>query len=351
MKSSIQVLAGISILGLILGLPSQRTTNAAAATAPAVDPKVFHHVDHIGWIVKDLDSVLAYWKKLGLRDIHDDGIREFPDTTYRGKKTPLRLRMAFASFGNGSIEWIQPVQGTSVYNEFLKQHGDGVQHLAYLVTSPEEMTKQVSYFKSRGVEVVQSGSWKGTKGEGKFAYLDTAARGGGINIELCYNPDVTPGAGSTESHNLYPLNHLTQYAFVVRDVKKVSDYYAGLVFDAMSVDHNVSVDRNYRGKPGIFEMYLGWWRFGDITYEWIQSLKGSSVYDEFLQAHGEGLHHLAFAVRDMDEATKLMASRGAPVSQSGGWDNPGSKGRFAYLDAEPHGGVTIELLWDAPRKK
>jgi hypothetical protein len=34
---------------------------------------------------------------------------------------------------------------------------------------------------------------------------------------------------------------------------------------------------------------------------------------------------------------------------SGRWDTKGSQGRFAYLDAEGHGGVTIELLWNKPR--
>jgi hypothetical protein len=43
-------------------------------------------------------------------------------------------------------------------------------------------------------------------------------------------------------------------------------------------------------------------------------------------------------------------AKGAPPSQSGGWDSPGSKGRFAYLDTEPYGSVTIELLWNAPAR-
>jgi methylmalonyl-CoA/ethylmalonyl-CoA epimerase len=98
-------------------------------------------------------------------------------------------------------------------------------------------------------------------------------------------------------------------------------------------------------------MYLGWWRWGDVTFEWIQPLIGPSIYDEYLKEHGEGLHHLAFNVKDMDEAVKLLEARGAPASQTGGWDNPNSKGRFAYMDTEPYGGVTIELLWNQPMKK
>jgi catechol 2,3-dioxygenase-like lactoylglutathione lyase family enzyme len=351
MKSFFVTVIGIGLISFIFCASGGQTATATDGAKTTVDLNVFHHVYRACWVVKDLDGVLAYWKKLGLKDIREGGIAEFPDAVFRGRKSPLSVRIAFASLGNATIEWLQPVKGTGIHQEFLRRHGDGVMSLCYLVASPAELAKQLSYFKSRGVEVVESGSWQAGTEQGKFAYLDTAARGGGIYIELIYSPGESPEGPVEPSDNLYPLNHLTQYAFVVRDVKKVSYYYASLGFNPMPIDQNVSVDRMYRGKPGSFEMYLGWWRFGDITYEWIQSLKGPSVYDEYLRAHGEGLHHLAFEVRDMDEATKLMASRGAPVSQSGGWVSPGSKGRFAYLDSEPHGGVTIELLCDAPQKK
>jgi hypothetical protein len=119
----------------------------------------------------------------------------------------------------------------------------------------------------------------------------------------------------------------------------------------MQVDHNISVDRFYRGQPGKFEMDLGWQRFGDAPFEWIQSTQGPNVYEEYLKAHGEGFHHLGVTVEDMDAATKIMEGRGGPRSQWGGWDTPKSKGRFAYLDTDPHGGVTLELIWNQPMPK
>lgn len=341
----------ISGIALFFSLANPPSSPAAEVAKPTVDLSIYGHAVQVGWVVKDLDRVVGYWEKLGLRNIHRTGVREFPDITYRGKKNPLSMKTAFADIGGVQIEWIEPVSGSSVYNEYLSSHGNGVHHLAYAVKSPAQLEEQIKYFKERGVSIVQQGSWEGENGKGYFAYLDTAERGGGLTIELMYNPDASPAGTAAKSTNEYPFSKIVQYAFVVRDVKKVGEFYEGLGFGGISIDHNISVDRNYRGQPGKFEMYLGWGRFGDVAFEWIQSLVGPSVYDEYLKAHGEGFHHLAFEVTDMDEAIKLLEARGAPVSQSGGWDSPSSKGRFAYLDAEPYGGVTIELLWNQPMKR
>ena len=339
----------IPVLGM-LACAFGLVASPADVAQPTVDTTIYKHAAHIGWVVKDLDSVVNYWEKLGIKNIQRMPPREFPDITYRGKATPLTLKMAFADLGSTQIEWIQPVKGWSVYNDFLKQHGDGVHHVAFGMRSPEQLQEQVNYFKGKGVEVIQRGSWEGTKGKGQFIYLNTAPKGGGITFELMYDPDAPPYQPGHSAANDYPLERDTQYAPAVRDVRKVDEYYQHLGFGGMRVDHNISLNRIYRGEPGKFEMYLGWWRWPEVTFEWIQPLVGPSVYDEYLKAHGEGLHHIAFEVRDMDEAIALMKTRGAPASQTGGWNNPGGSGRFAYLDTEPHGGVTIELLWNAPKK-
>jgi methylmalonyl-CoA/ethylmalonyl-CoA epimerase len=333
---------------LIVGWVLAPVALGADAPKPTVDLSIYGHVVQVGWVVKDLDRVVDYWENLGLKNIRRAGVQEFPDVTHRGKKSPLSMKLAFADIGGVEIEWIQPVKGRSDYDEFLKKRGDGVHHLAFAVASPEQLEEQINYFKGRGVGVVQRGSWQGTKGKGLFANLDTAKRGGGLTMELVFNPDAPRRGTSTSSNNEYPFNKITQYAYVVRDAKKVSAFYESLGLGGMPIDHNVSVDRIYRGQPGKFEMYLGWWRWGDVTFEWIHPLVGPSVYHEFLERRGEGFHHFAFDVKDMDEAVKLLDSKGAPACQTGGWDSPGSKGRFAYLDTEPHGGAMIELLWSQP---
>ncbi len=329
-----------------MGLPAP-----ADVAAPNVDLSIYRHVVHVGWVVKDLDRVVDYWEKLGLKNIHRVGAEQNLERTYRGKKVRVSRKVAFGKIGGVQIIWIQPLEGEDAALEFLRNHGDGIHHLAYDVSTPEQLAAQVAYFKTRKVRVMEEESWDGSRGKGGLAYLDTAPQGGGLTIELICNDPTAPAPGTAITENEYPFSKIVQYAFLVRDVKKVGADYERLGFGGMPIDHNISVDRNYRGQPGKFEMYLGWWRWGDVTFEWIQSLVGPSVYDEYLSAHGEGLHHLAFEVRDMDQAVELLKARGAPVSQSGGWDNPRSKGRFAYLDTEPFGGVTIELLWNKPREQ
>jgi len=336
---------------LVIAIPATVQSPAASGETakPTVDLSIYGHVVQMGWIVRDLDRVVDYWEKLGLRNVHRNGLREFQDITYRGKKSPLSVKTAYGRIGDVQIEWIQPVKGRGVYDDFLRKRGDGVHHLAFALSSPEQLDEQIRYFRGKGVDIVEHGSWESPKGTGRYAYLDTAAKGGGLTLELLYDPNAPPASAPLKPENEYPLNKVVQYAIVVRDVKKVAAFYERLGFGGMPVDHNVSVNRNYRGQPGKFEMYLGWWRWGAVTFEWIQPLVGPSVYHEFLKKRGESFHHLAFEVKDMDQAVETMTARGAPVSQSGGWDTPSSKGRFAYLDAEANGGVSIELLWNQPQ--
>ena len=83
-------------------------------------------------------------------------------------------------------------------------------------------------------------------------------------------------------------------------------------------------------------------------YEWISPLKGPTVYEDFMRTHGEGVHHLAFDVKDMDRAIARWERTGFKISQSGAWGDEGKpgSGRFAYVDTDAHGGLSIELLWN-----
>ncbi len=338
-------LSRLLALGLLAGCGARAWAAPDDLAKPTVDLSIYRHAIHVGWVVKDLDGVLDYWEKLGLKNIRRDGIVEMPDRTYRGKKFLLRRKTAWGNIGGVAIEWIQPVEGENASTEFLRRHGDGIHHLAYAVPSSEQLDAQIRYFHERGVEAVEEGSWQGAKGRGRMAYIDTAGQGGGLDLELVYDPDASATQTAARDANDYPFNRIAHYAILVRDSKKVAAFWQRLGFGGTSFEHNISVNRNYRGRPGQYEMWLGFWNWPDITYEWIEPLRGPSVYDEYLNAHGEGLHHWGFEVKDFDAAVKMLEAKGAPVSQSGGWED-GSRGRFAYLDTEPHSGVTIELLWN-----
>jgi catechol 2,3-dioxygenase-like lactoylglutathione lyase family enzyme len=315
---------------------------------PMVDRAIYGHVSHVGWVVKDVDDVAARWRALGVVDQHADDIVEVPGLTSQGKATALRFKRVTARFANATVHWIQPLDD-SVLARFLRTHGEGVHHLAFAVPSAEQFDEELARLHAAGVDPTVGGPVKTRdEGSGRFAYLDTATRGGGVTIELTTGIEPA-GADPIASNNDEPLRQVTQYAFVTRDVEQVGAFYRSIGFGELPIKRNVSLDRRLRGQPGKFEMLLGFARVADVVFEWIQSVVGPSVYDEYLAQHGEGFHHLGFNVTDMDAAVAKMQTRGLAVTMSGGWNENGYEGRFAYLDSEKFGGVTIELLWNKPR--
>ncbi len=335
-------------LAVLLATAPLPSSLAAEIAKPTVDLSIYGHVSSVVWVAKDLDPVLNYYEKLGLKDIQRTNVTDRPGLIYRGKSAPTTAKAAFGRIGGVSFEWIQPVTGTNLYTEFLERHGDGILALGFAVKSDQELEQQIQYFQSKGVEAVQRTQWTGPKGTGHGVYLDTAAKGGGLTLVLYYDPAGPGPAEAGTVDNDAPFTKIAHYAFVVRDVRKVGDYWQSLGFGGLAVDHNVSVNRVYRGQPGKFEMDLGWGRSGDTPFEWVQSTLGPNVYEEYLKEHGEGFHHLGVTVQDMDAAEKMLEAKGAPPTETGGWDTPKSKGRFAYLDTDSHGGVTLELIWNQP---
>jgi len=105
--------------------------------------------------------------------------------------------------------------------------------------------------------------------------------------------------------------------------------------------------KTVRGKPSDYDMDLRLARgdMGGIGLELIQPLKGRSVYGEFLEKKGEGIHHIAFGVDDLDAEIADMKKRGFKVIQTGGFGTA----KFAYFESEKPGGMLIELC-QAPKK-
>jgi catechol 2,3-dioxygenase-like lactoylglutathione lyase family enzyme len=335
-------------VGLVAFLPLAVVAlgEASATDEPTLNQDVFHHVAQVVWVVKDVDRVVSYWEHLGVRDIHRDGVVHYRNLTYRGKPDPATVKQMTGHIGSLEIKWIEPVRGGQFWRDGLRAHGDGIRVLSYEVESQKEFDEQVAYLRQKGVGVVVEDNWEGQKGRGRAAYLDTADGGGGNTLGLIYNPDRERDAQESVGND-YPLGKVDHFAWVVNDVRKVDAYYTNLGFKPFaSIDHAKMLDRIYRGEPGTYEMWLGWDRTVDAPREWVQQITGSDIYVEYGKKHGEGFHHLGLTVTDMDAAIEQMTARGAPPSQSAAWKTAKGKGRAVYVDTEPYGGVTLELIYN-----
>ena len=81
---------------------------------------------------------------------------------------------------------------------------------------------------------------------------------------------------------------------------------------------------------------------GDVGFELLQPLTGPSIYREWIEEHGEGLHHVAVMLHDFDESTELKRrfdEVGAPVLMGG---RIGETIEFYYLDTEPSLKIILE---------
>src|SRR5437867_11357827 len=157
---------------------------------PSVHLGIYGHVARGGWVVKDLDRVVAIWEKLGIKDIQRRGLVDMPEVIYRGKKTTGKLKTATAMIGGVELDWIQPISDEIPHSDFLQQHGDGIHHLGFRVASVAQFTEQLHYFENRGVPNAELAGLNGKHGTALIAYLQAGQRVRGSTFEPMYDPHV-----------------------------------------------------------------------------------------------------------------------------------------------------------------
>jgi catechol 2,3-dioxygenase-like lactoylglutathione lyase family enzyme len=86
---------------------------------------------HIGIVVRSIEETGAIYKDLlGVQEWHTweverDGLPTNPQTA--GRRGGIRI--AYGRAPGQTIELLQPTGGTTIWSEFLREHGEGVQHI------------------------------------------------------------------------------------------------------------------------------------------------------------------------------------------------------------------------------
>lgn len=316
-----------------------------ASSAPAQLPDFYRNVHELTWVVKDAEAVAGAWARLGLTDIERHGEVTLP-VEYRATKTLSRARWTSGRFGTLQVNIYQPLQGANAWSDFLGRHGDGVMSLVYLAPSRGSLESEAERLRTAGVRELQRGTIPAAGRGVSYAYFDTEAQGKYV-LGLAYDPQPSPPAPQSPASV-----RVTQFAFVVDSLAPASSYWKRLGFPEFQVTHPTLTGLFYRGQPAAYEQDLGWQRHGRVPFEWCVPPAGTpTVYAEHLKKHGAGVQHIAFEVPDMDKAIAHYKQLGFDAIQGGGWGDEGKpgSGRFAYVDTERAGGLTIELLWNYRR--
>ncbi|MBE5778599.1 MAG: VOC family protein [Clostridiales bacterium] len=87
---------------------------------------------------------------------------------------------------------------------------------------------------------------------------------------------------------------------------------------------------------------MAFFDLGNIQLELIQPNEAKSTWRDFLEKNGEGLHHLAFNVPDINKAMDDMKAQGFELTQFGYYGD--GSGAYAYFDATKQLKCFVELL-------
>ena len=125
-------------------------------------------VNHLGIIVEDLDdAVRSFTGRLGLTLDH---IEPYGD----------ELEIAFLPCGDTLVELIEPRTQAGANADYLREHGPGIQHVAFEV---DDLEAALSELAERGVKPLGDAPMPGAGGM-RIAFLEPQAFGG-ILVELC----------------------------------------------------------------------------------------------------------------------------------------------------------------------
>lgn len=146
------------------------------------------------------------------------------------------------------------------------------------------------------------------------------------------------------ANNILGTDIVCQVGVIVRDVEKASKAWAEILGASvpqwrMTGPADESHIR-YRGQPTEARAKLAFFNLGQVQLELIEPVGAPSTWAEFLEQHGQGIHHIAFRLKGMDEVLVRLEAHRVPLVQRGDYKG----GRYAYVDGVPELGAILELL-------
>lgn len=133
--------------------------------------------------------------------------------------------------------------------------------------------------------------------------------------------------------------YIKHMAFAVNDAQAALKTYQDLL--GVGLDAEIHDYEKSRNRVAIFNV-------GDVEYQLCQSLDEGGRFDTWIKDRGyEGLHHICYAVPNIDEALEEAQAKGATLKECAACKVKGShvhpEGWVAFLDQEA-GGIELEMM-------
>jgi methylmalonyl-CoA epimerase len=140
------------------------------------------------------------------------------------------------------------------------------------------------------------------------------------------------------------LKRVIQIAIVVRDIERARAIWSELLgVEKQAIQETESWESThmtFKGKPSKGRAKLTFLNLENLVLEFIQPVDGPSTWQAFLEKHGEGIHHIAFQVENLEETLEKFRKMGVKVEQKGDF----KEGCYVYTNPESDLVAIIELL-------
>ncbi|MBO3800488.1 MAG: VOC family protein [Candidatus Brockarchaeota archaeon] len=144
--------------------------------------------------------------------------------------------------------------------------------------------------------------------------------------------------------NKEELTRVTQVGIIVKNIEESIKAWEKLLgMKASQIVKTEPLEKTkmkYRGKFSEGRAKLAFFQLENITIELIEPIGGPSTWKDFLEKHGEGIHHIAFNIKSMEAMKERLKEINVLVEQEGKFTG----GAYAYTSPNNPLGIIIELL-------
>lgn len=144
-----------------------------------------------------------------------------------------------------------------------------------------------------------------------------------------------------------PDKTIFQICVVVDNAERYAENYRTILGCDVPNDYQITrlsdhTQALYHGVPLNARAKIISFLMGGIAFELLEPLDSPSVWMDYLQKHGPGLHHIAFNVPRTARAAAHFVDHGYKITQQGLFTD--RTGMYTYLNTDKNLGVVVELL-------
>jgi catechol 2,3-dioxygenase-like lactoylglutathione lyase family enzyme len=282
---------------------------------------------HVSVAVRDIETTSRTFARL----FHLPPPAIYAGTIADGSTTGSLL-VGSLRFPNFFVEFLQPVDGSSPYDVFVREHGNGIHHLGFHVENGN-LNEHVAWLQRHGGLYVGGGE--------TFANVDfKAILGTTLEVLTPIESEWDPALSIHASESPATLGGqlITHIGIVVRDARLAARGYAA-IFGVEEPPVHVAAPHfpRHAKVSGEAHARVATVRQRSLVLQFIEPV-GRSPLRDYLDEHGNAVHHIGFNVRRQLDVIV------AALQAEGGRRVLGQRGDpYAQIDFSSQCGLIIEL--------